>query len=95
MEFTNKIICQVNLFDLEQNIYFMSGATGQVGMLGTSTIPELRNNLMKFVKEKHAQQIDLFGEEQFLNQLVTKIKNEQTQNYGMNVRISLNGKVCN
>ena len=95
MEFINKIICQVNLFTLEQNIYFMSGATGQVGMIGTSTIPELRNNLMKFVREKQAQQIDLFGEEQFLNQLVTKIKNEQTQNYGMNVRISLNGKVCN
>ena len=95
MEFINKIICQVNLFTLEQNIYFMSGATGQVGMIGTSTIPELRNNLMKFVREKQAKQIDLFGEEQFLNQLVTKIKNEQTQNYGMNVRISLNGKVCN
>lgn len=89
----NKIYCQVDMFALQQHILLMSNGT--VGQYAESSLPELGNALLKAAYETNSNEIAIYGQDSFLTQLVSKMKNNQTQNYQKNVRISVNGKVCN
>lgn len=88
----NKIYCQVDMFAMQQHILLMSD--GRVGQYATSTISELGQTLLKAAYETKAEEIALYGKDTFLSQLISKMKNEQIQNYQRNVRISINGKIC-
>lgn len=88
----NKIYCQVDMFAMQQHILLMS--EGRIGQYSVSTIPELSKALLKAAHDTQSKEIALYGQDAFLKQLSSKLKNEQTQNYQRSVRISINGKIC-
>jgi hypothetical protein len=90
-----KMFIDVNLFTLHQNIY-IANDDGEIEKIVRSTVENMNNTVMGLLEEKNFSEIELSGNQEFVQHVGEKLLAELKLNYSnKNVRMLINGKVFN
>ena len=77
------IYCRFNLFDLHQRIHLMT-ETGEAKTIAITTYEELSEVIPEMCKKYGITKVNLFGPEQFTEEMVEQIHTNGINNYGIN-----------
>lgn len=78
------LVCQVNMFDMNQMLYETDTENGKLIPIGTTTIDELPHAVINYCIGSHTSKVHFYGNDTYLFNMIDYMKVVMKQAYNMN-----------